>query len=278
MRRSIRVLAVFALTVGTAVPVAAQPATGCWTEEVVGDHTGEGPDPTCLVARPGISVTVHAEDGPSNCLTNYLFVGSDGHRYLGTLGYCVLHSSDCDELVVLGIPICLGGEETTADGPVVYPKGKGLKVTLRGPTGARIGEVAYAVYEPGSSYNSFALIRLDKKVSATAAVRHWGGPTGVDRRITSAPEDVLVVSHVAQNEAVATYGFPDAESFRGVVPQPVFMLGGPMLNARGEAVGIVTSGADGAYVERVDPVMRRAAGRLKITLRIATARFTGVAR
>lgn len=256
-----------------ATPAGAAPQPGCFALETVQAVTQGPPEPTCVAVRPGIMVRVVDLAGdPQPCQTSYLFYGSDGARYLGVEGYCTLASTDCTELVVLHVIICLGrsGPEET-DGPVVYANGKGPKVLL---DDKRIGEVRYAVYETGAEFTNFALVRLDPKVVASPAIRGWGGPTALERRVSTTPEDVLVTAPFALYEGKAVRGFYDTKRFYGVWPAPVG-LGGPVLTADGKAVGVVSTMSDGAYVERVEPLMKRAADRLRIRLRLATAPFAG---
>ncbi|HVF04253.1 MAG TPA: hypothetical protein VNA20_05385 [Frankiaceae bacterium] len=255
-----------------AVPAGADPTAGCVTERTARQLTNSAPDETCVFVRPGVQVVVVNDDGDQVCQTNYLFYGSDGGKYLGIEGYCVLAEEDCTEMVVLGFTLCLLGSDPETDGPVVYPKGKGFPTYL---DGKRIGEVRYAVYETGDAFSNFALIRLDPKVPSSASIRGWGGPTAVDRRITTEREDVLLTARETQHEGVATRGFYDARAFRGVLPLPTIGLGGPVLTAGGKAVGIVSTAADGAHVERVEPLIKRAGDRLRIKLRLATAPFGG---
>lgn len=268
-----RALVALTVAVSTAAPAAAEPRPGCYTEETVRRFLQDAPDETCAFVRPGIHVDVVKDGDRRTCQTSYLFTGSNGARYLGTDGYCVLANADCAEYVLDILPLCLAAEDPSTDGPKVFPKGHGYPVFLR--DGRRIGEVRYAVYETGSEFSNFALVQLDPKVPASPSIRGWGGPTGVDRRVTTEREDVLLTSTFAQNEAVATRGFYAVRAFSGVLPEPAISLGGAVLTADGKAVGIVSTADVGSYVERLDPLLRRAGSRLKVRITVATAPFTG---
>ena len=85
--------------------------------------------------------------------------GSDGSRYIGTAGHCILGESPIGGDV---------GEESWAPGtgPVA-----------RDGDGNRIGEFAYAILQDPKD---FALIRLDPGVAANPQMCHFGGPTGTN--------------------------------------------------------------------------------------------------
>src|SRR5207247_6557518 len=110
---------------------------------------------TCPGVRPGAIVLSDV----GQCTLNFLFVGSDGSRYIGTAGHCILGASP------------FGGDVgemswTPGTGPVAQDAG-----------GARIGEFAYAILlDP----KDFSLIRVDPGVAVSPQVCHFGGPTGIN--------------------------------------------------------------------------------------------------
>ena len=110
---------------------------------------------TCPGVRPGAIV----QSDTGSCTLNFLFAGSDGRRYIGTAGHCILGESPIGGDV---------GEESWAPG--TGPE-------ARDADGARIGEFAYAILEDPKD---FALIRLDSGVQANPQMCHFGGPTGVN--------------------------------------------------------------------------------------------------
>ena len=95
----------------------------------------------CPGVRPG--AVVNSDTG--QCSFNFLFTGSDGSRYMGTAGHCILGESPIGGDV---------GEESWAPGtgPVA-----------RDGDGNRIGEFSYAILQDPKD---FALIRLDPGVNA----------------------------------------------------------------------------------------------------------------
>src|SRR6267143_3215520 len=110
---------------------------------------------TCPGVRPG--AIVRSDVG--QCTLNFLFEGSDGSRYIGTAGHCILGTSP------------IGGDVgemawAPATGPVARDDG-----------GNRIGEFAYAILQDPKD---FSLIRLDPQVQADAGMCHFGGPTAVN--------------------------------------------------------------------------------------------------
>lgn len=119
----------------------------------------------CTGVRPGATVL---NDG-GLCSFNYLFHGSDGQRYMGTAGHCVL-----------GV---VTGEQTWApgSGPVA-----------RDASGNRVGEFAYAVL---GGVRDFALVRLDEGVPASPQMCHFGGPTGINEDLSPGP---VTLQHYGQ--------------------------------------------------------------------------------
>ena len=109
----------------------------------------------CPGVRPG--AVVESDNG--QCTFNFLFQGSDGARYIGTAGHCILGDDP------------LGGDA----GEQSWAAGSGPEA--RDGAGNRIGEFAYAILQDPKD---FALIRLDPGVAANAQMCHFGGPTGVN--------------------------------------------------------------------------------------------------
>ena len=109
---------------------------------------GTGP---CEGVRPGALV----ESDKGFCTFNFLFTATDGARYIGSAGHCILGDSPFGGDA---------GEESWApgSGPVA-----------RDASGNRIGEFAYAILQDPKD---FALIRLDPSVNASPQMCHFGGP------------------------------------------------------------------------------------------------------
>jgi len=110
---------------------------------------------TCPGVRPG--AIVRSDVG--QCTLNFLFMGSDGSRYIGTAGHCILGTSP------------FGGDV----GEMAWAPGTGPEA--RDGVGNRIGEFAYAILQDPKD---FSLIRLDPQVEASAGMCHFGGPTAVN--------------------------------------------------------------------------------------------------
>jgi hypothetical protein len=110
---------------------------------------------TCPGVRPG--AIVRSDVG--QCTLNFLFMGSDGRRYIGTAGHCILGTSP------------FGGDV----GEMAWAPGTGPEARDNG--GNRIGEFAYAILQDPKD---FSLIRLDAQVQANAGMCHFGGPTAVN--------------------------------------------------------------------------------------------------
>jgi hypothetical protein len=196
-----RLRGLFAAIVATAVVVAA-PAGGASTTEANWTLGGEpckliplrpaSPIGTgsCPGVRPGALVRTKAGD----CTLNFLFRGSDGRRYIGTAGHCVLGEGPLDGD---------GGERKWAAGrgPVA-----------RDSRGRRIGRFAYAILRDPKD---FALIRVRGGIATRPGMCHFGGPTGINRSRTGNPlllhlyGNALAVGEVAPARTVFASGMPN---------------------------------------------------------------------
>src|SRR2546427_3590235 len=107
---------------------------------------------TCPGVRPG--AIVRSDVG--QCTLNFLFEGSDGSRYIGTAGHCILGTSP------------IGGDV----GEMAWDPGTGP--VARDADGNPIGEFAYAILQEPKD---FSLIRLDPPVEANAGMCQFHGPT-----------------------------------------------------------------------------------------------------
>jgi hypothetical protein len=204
------------------------------------------------------------------CTDNFLFDGSDGSRYIGSAGHCVLPAPDVGGANV--------GEKTWApgSGPIA-----------RDSNGNRIGEWAYAILQDPKD---FSLIRLDPSVPATPQMPNYGGPTGSFDDISSNTvllqyfgEGVLV-SNIAPARNAVAFGTPDPDH---VYAQGVVVPGdsGSAIEASdGRAVGVIVttgahvgsvggSGIDAGLIgiTRLPPQLARASQVLGIRLTLRTA-------
>ena len=223
---------------------------------------GTGP---CPGVRPGAIVQSDA----GQCTFNFRFNGSDGERYIGTAGHCILGDSPIGGDV---------GEESWApgQGPVA-----------RDAEGNRIGEFAYAILEDPKD---FALIRLDDGVEASAQMCHFGGPNGTNADQPSAPTVLnhfgngLAVGSVLPARSALALGMPDPDH---VFAQGVAVpgdSGSGVISDDGRAVGVLvtvgvhsssigTEGVDAGVVgiTRIAPQEARAEQVLGTTLNLQAA-------
>jgi hypothetical protein len=217
--------------------------------------------------RPG--AIVNSEAG--QCTFNFLFTGSDGNRYIGTAGHCILGESP------------IGGDV----GEESWAAGSGPEAT--DADGNRIGEFAYAILQDPKD---FALIRLDSGVPANPQMCHFGGPTGInsDQPGLDSP---TVLNHFGNGVGVGTVlparsavalGMPDPDHVYAegaVVPGD---SGSGIQSADGRAVGVIvttgvhsssigTSGIDAGTmgVTRLAPQVARASSVLGLGLTLQTA-------
>lgn len=184
-------------------------------------------DGSCTGVRPG--AIAHTWRG--KCTMNFLFTGSDGQRYAGTAGHCVLE---------------VGEAKRFAD-PKVYDQ-----------SGNHIGDAVYAVthgYDDPGPIIDFALIRLNAfgKSIATPEMCHFGGPVAIDR-VQGAGE----VIHHYGNGSVIREALPGRT---GVTFDSGFLAGehtfaytgdigaggdsgSPVIDNDGNALGVLVAGVD----------------------------------
>jgi hypothetical protein len=222
----------------------------------------------CPGVRPGAIV----QSDKGQCSFNFLFTGSDGNRYMGTAGHCILGDS----------PIGGGdfGEESWAPGS--GPE-------ARDANGARIGEFAYAILQDPKD---FALVRLDPGVAANPAMCHFGGPIGTnDDRPGALPPTLLnhygagiAIGSVLPARTAVALGMPDPDHvFANGVALPGDS-GSGIISSDGRAVGVVvtvgvhsgsigTGGIDAGVIgiTRLTPQVNRAESVLGTDLSLQTA-------
>jgi hypothetical protein len=223
---------------------------------------GTGP---CPGVRPG--AIVNSEAG--QCTFNFLFNGSDGHRYIGTAGHCILGESPVGGDV---------GEESWAPGT-------GPEAT--DGAGNRIGEFAYAILQDPKD---FALIRLDPGVEASPQMCHFGGPTGSN---ADQGADPVVLNHFGNGIGVGSV-LPARSALAFGMPHPDHVYaegavvpgdsGSGIISSDGRAVGVIvtvgvhsssigTGGIDAGTVgiTRLPPQEARAEQVLGTNLNLQTA-------
>ena len=203
----------------------------------------------CTTVRPGQPVT----SPHGGCTLNFVFAGSDGHRYIGTAGHCIL-----------------GGD---ADGVVFASPGPEAKVF-----GQRIGEFAYATLN-GS--RDFALIRVDPAVAVDPEMAHFGGPTAVYTDHSGTP---VVLHHYGVMSAAGTF-LPARSAVARVTTDTRYVQsygaavwgdsGSAVIDSKGRAVGVLVHLGGG--ITRIDHQLPFAAAALGTTLTLQTAPFRSLA-
>lgn len=214
---------------------------------------------------PGVRPGAWVESDAGLCTFNFLFAGSDGNRYMGTAGHCILE----DE-----------GERS-------WSPGTGPEA--RDGDGNRVGEFVYAVLKDPKD---FALVRLDPGVQADPQMCWFGGPTGINSANPGLSEPVLL-HHFGNGIGIGTLlparsalalGMPDPDHVyaEGIVAPGD--SGSGIISSDGRAVGVIvtvgihsqsigTSGIDAGTVgiTRIGPQISRAQQVLGLTLTLQTA-------
>jgi hypothetical protein len=225
----------------------------------------------CEGVRPGALVESRAGKHPADrtfCTLNFLFRGSDGRRYIGTAGHCVLGESSFDSEG--------GSKRWRRGGP-----------RARDSEGDRIGRYAYAVLEDP---RDFALIRLRRGVESSPRMCHFGGPTGVNADqptrtvVLNYYGNGLVAGETVPARTLYAFGMPDPDHVYANGPAVMGDSGAPVNSADGRAVGVLVTfglhvgsiGSEGidagvVGITRLPPQLQRASEALGIRLRLLTA-------
>jgi len=226
----------------------------------------------CDGVRPGGEIRIPKEDATSSCTLNFLFIGTDArkqkHVYMGTAGHCLLAETNLD----------------TDKGEHAWPPGKGPIVTDR--SGKRIGTFAYAILQ---GKKDFALIRIDNGIGVSPQMCWFGGPTGVNKDITSATVPIHHYGHgvgIGQTVPARTslaYGMRNVDEVTAVGLVIPGDSGGPAIGPDGRAVGVVVSigvsftgdplGGGTVGITRLTPQLERAAKVLQQRIGMATAKL-----
>ena len=218
---------------------------------------------TCPGVRPGAIVLTDV----GQCTLNFLFQGSDGSRYIGTAGHCILGTSP------------IGGDV----GEMAWAPGTGP--VARDADGNPIGEFAYAILQDPKD---FSLIRLDPLVEANPAMCHFGGPTAVNDDNPGLTE--LVVLNWFGNGILVGTLLPARSALAAGMPDPDHVFadgaaapgdsGSGIISSDGRAVGVVvtvgvhigTSFDSGVIgITRLTPQVERARQVLGVDLVLQTA-------
>jgi hypothetical protein len=203
-----------------------------------------------------------------SCTFNFLFTDPKGGRYIGTAGHCILSQA---------------GERSWAPGA-----GPVASAFDAQGTAAPIGRFVYAVMQDPKD---FAVIRLDRAVTANPAMCHFGGPIGLNTDLTNATTTLhhfgngVGIGNVvpARTEVATSMASPDHVFADGVA---VFGdSGSGVVDDAGRAVGVLvtigghlgqvsTNGVDGGFIgiTRIGPQLARAGRVLGLPLTLVNAR------
>jgi hypothetical protein len=223
-------------------------------------------DPFGADACPGVRPGAVMQDPQQNAYTmGFFFSGANGRdkaTYFSTVGDLVLP--------VVGTRTWSG-----TSGPAV-----------RDADGKVIGHFVYAFRTDTPNADSFGLVRVDKGVTWSPSVCHFGGPTGMDKDSSLAPFEVqlygqsleFVGGNVVPARSAIAESSADPDQVTIIGPVDTFFSGlgddgAPVLTTDGRAVGLLTTAAtagtqDGVEVRRLTPVVAKAAKAtgLKLTL------------
>lgn len=214
-----------------------------------------GPSAQASDVQPGAIV----KSKTGQCTFNFMFAGSDGRRYMGTAGHCILARN---------------GEKSWAAGRGPIAKDAGDR---------RIGRFRYAILkEP----KDFALIHLGKDIAATPQMCSYGGPTGINNDRSGTPTLLqfcgrgILLGDLSPGRTGIALSMAD--------PDQVFMesvatpgdSGSGVTSADGRAVGVLVTvgahfsgGLDAGVVgvTRLRPQLRRAENVLGMNFRLRRA-------
>jgi hypothetical protein len=252
-RRRLALLFLLAALFVAAVPSpasserSAAPKAGCSDRQLLLDATPIGVGP-CDGVRPGGFHRTKI----GGCTWNFLFRGSDGRKYMGTAGHC---------LVSEGEKVWRGG-------------GAAVKGLIDGEE-VRIGEAVYGVND---NRRDFGLVRLNKGVPASAKMCHFGGPSSgpVD------PANGTLLHHYGNGllygDTVPARTSVTADTIND--PWTVYSVGAAIfgdsgsavITEQGDAVGVLVHlSAAGVGISRLEPHLERAEAKLGLDFKLQTA-------
>jgi len=243
-RKTFVIPAAFVTLLVGAVPVQAQ------STPVPAAPIGTGP---CPGVRPGAIVRFHSYY--DHCTLNFLFLGSDGSRYIGTAGHCI------------------EGAGGFYYGEMAWAPGTGPEA--RDDGGSRIGEFAYAIK---SDPKDFSLIRLDPQVQANAGMCWFGGPTAVNADQPTQPVVLnwfgngVVVGAVLPARSALAAGMPNPDYVFAQGVATIYDSGSGVISSDGRAVGVLVSAGDAVIgISRLTPDVERAQAILGVNLLLQLA-------
>jgi hypothetical protein len=185
---------------------------------------------------------------------------------MGTAGHCIIPGLEGERTWKLN----KGPKALDADGEV-------------------IGRFAYGGLDAYGD-RDFSLIRLRKGVRANPSICHYGGPTGLNRDVSSRPQALelygngTLAGQFVPARPLLALGLPNSDHVFATGIATPGDSGGPVISPDGRAVGVLVSGgvlignigrggADTGTVgiTRIGPQMRRASFVLNEKLRLLTA-------
>jgi len=211
---------------------------------------------SCDGVRPGS--IVNSDVG--QCTLNFAFTDQFGNRYMGTAGHCILGQGPIEQDV---------GERIWAPG---------LGPIATDANGTPIGRWRYAILQ---SPKDFSLIQLFDNVQSEAQVCGFGGPTGINRDLTSSPTVLhqfgngIVIGSVLPGRTMLALGLSDPDQVQAWGVSLPGDSGSPVLTDDGRAVGVlVTLGVDPSGpigITRLGPQLDLASWRLQRPITLVTA-------
>lgn len=223
----------------------------------------------------------------------FLLRGSDRRLYFAAAGHSFVNygvTKVWKRGAGPGVQLVQGRNFGVENSAGIPPLGRG---TAQPGAGRRIGEAAYASYAPDGLAHDFALIRVDPKVAASAAIAHWGGPTSLFSKTgvnaVEEPKGAQPVTYRVYGQGIGVAAAVPARSLAGYPPvHQDFVLaagsvtlgdsGAPVIVSDGRAVGIVVHGSSvSAYgggnvmIVRLGPALQRAQKALRIRLSLVSA-------
>lgn len=226
------------------------PVGGDWCHPIAARTASPIGTGACSGVRPGAFFTSPI----GGCSFNFLFNGSDGRRYIGTAGHCLVAE----------------GKESK------WAPGTGPAIKVEGKT---VGHAAYGILK---GERDFGLIRLNDGVKASPQMCHFGGPTAMDTGRISGP---VVLEHYGNGVVVSSLApartsiamntnDPDVVTAIGLA---TFGDSGSGITRAGKALGVVvaiginTATVGDIFITRLPPQVARAQQVLGTTLRLQTA-------
>lgn len=243
----------------------------------------------CALAQPGARLWF-PDDREDHCSLGFLFRGSDGHTYGATNQAC----ATMPNFSASGGPLAIGGTNEFV-GERRWSPGKGRVVEVK-PTKERLGTVVYQRVAAADTAIGLTLVRIDRGVRYDGTVCGITGPNAIERSTASTPQPVWhpAMPTVAPaydpnspfryivpgpSDAVAPFGFANAETVVTSISGNGAFRGMPVLAGDDGALGIWTGGA-GAFpqfpnVERIGPAIARAEKFLGIRLTLLRGGMRG---